>query len=1574
MSVSKKLKEWYISIESHKFEGIADAIKEHLPVANPKYNNQIDSLVTRLTRSYMDYHDKNKGDVKTGLEIFELTCSLCDRFTESSNPPRLRPGIFHITRCLRELKLYSESQIICNYIMPGKIFSPDVQDVDYFVKFSQAWRQSVDMEIKALSSKFDLMNYDVLLEMIKFDFQLLKFADKLENHSKILFVRIQTYIDQIIKSDREWTESKILTFLNYMVEHIRSLQDNSNLEINPINVYPEIIDIMHCLCMKMMKANKIKELSNFVIECAKKFEIFIKSNIEVRKSFLLHLDYYKVFFKPVVNFDEDMFKEISNYKCRFESRLKKFGPTNLFKANSLEISKSLTTLFNYWLKCMSCCKTEYFNKIFFEIVELVNHSASLLARQRIRFCKCDLTVCTAKYNTYEQINIIQKCGVFICMIDKKELTADLVKFSCNFINEIIVAIYEYKETKCGLYSHLWSTCGQVMYNFGLLTCLDFLDESAEMMANLLSFIIQEYGLECKNNFLRTPNPLSLVLHKLSGVYYRAEKYREAMIVTAFNGLISYDEDEAKAFKMWASIKHKCKTESEDIVKKTMIACLKHDKDTIKELGVEIQLNDYNLVKLCMREIQGLQNAKISLTEAIKASLKELNGLRKNTMEFVEGVQYLGYHMIYFRDDCSIHEYLKKAECYLSTFDQKSIYNFCLRANLKFFQLMEQCNVTSKKIKEDIKKAKNILQKDKNQNHDETIEVDEVVPVYRTINMKHDQQIALELEQILQRWKKLFAKDPKVINNCWEPKITLEIIIIAGEVARLYLSQENERQAWLLAYELATVLQNHTACIYVTARSISLRYINENWIKKAHEYAVSLKTSDDESKSVLGMFWTNLADFYFETGKVKEAVTLMNKVKNLDTVKLTGDPGVYLDYMDTIIRNYQFYSEKAEQEEYSEFLVHHVYSMVSVNGTFSIGGKKMYYGLNNLLDGVNNMSLIKLNFISFREISAHLTLRLELAQSLGATLRVAECLKSLCYVDLKRWKLDDCEVKLQGIEQILDVEAFGLSMKTKSNEFRDERANTICSSRRMDVDDPVRDVMEDNASPILRKKIFVPPEFMLHDKCECYRCLNIPYQHLIFSCTFIRAQMYALKKYSLLALQHYQGALDVRAKVLARENKRILKKNDDKFGKYYHWRKYYTTVDYVMMLIDFSKFLMYHETEPREMDAMEIAFEAINICQKYNLQTHPVFTAANELLFSYRLQKLDPSFKGFTVPDVADIDTSDLVDQQKDVCTMKSCATPSHSNDLPLKGVHRKKTPPLLPLRKVHMNLSDSEDEELSSTKEKKQTRRRRLIIVDEESSQSETDNATSIPPPILKLPEKSSSRRTKKIVVDEIDTISDSMTKVSITSATSDLSEEAQSKRYTWRKKVAVSAPEDNSIPSTSSEINPLSDFGKKITISSASTQVTGESKNKRLSSRNKVAVSARSESSRSKTKKVPEDNSIPSTSATSENKRLPTGNKMSTLIATSDNESLPNKRLSSRNKTTKSKAVESKEKKLLSTDEAEFSGDSLSSTSSSVGNSQRRSKRLATKDVKNNEKGFSSDRCSSPDLFLTDDEFSSKK
>lgn len=50
-------------------------------------------------------------------------------------------------------------------------------------------------------------------------------------------------------------------------------------------------------------------------------------------------------------------------------------------------------------------------------------------------------------------------------------------------------------------------------------------------------------------------------------------------------------------------------------------------------------------------------------------------------------------------------------------------------------------------------------------------------------------------------------------HCWEPQITLDMIIIAGEIARLYLSQSCEKRIWLLAYKLASALENKGASLY-----------------------------------------------------------------------------------------------------------------------------------------------------------------------------------------------------------------------------------------------------------------------------------------------------------------------------------------------------------------------------------------------------------------------------------------------------------------------------------------------------------------------------------------------------------------------------------------------------------------------------------------------------------------------------------------------------------------------------------------------------------------------------------------
>ena len=74
-----------------------------------------------------------------------------------------------------------------------------------------------------------------------------------------------------------------------------------------------------------------------------------------------------------------------------------------------------------------------------------------------------------------------------------------------------------------------------------------------------------------------------------------------------------------------------------------------------------------------------------------------------------------------------------------------------------------------------------------------------------------------------------------------------------------------------------------------------------------------------------------------------------------------------------------------------------------------------------------------SLLSYRELSAHLSYGLKFAQKFGLTLRIAQISKYLCYIDLLRLQVEQCESRLQDIEHILCIEDFQMSMKVKLSE-------------------------------------------------------------------------------------------------------------------------------------------------------------------------------------------------------------------------------------------------------------------------------------------------------------------------------------------------------------------------------------------------------------------------------------------------------------------------------------------------------------------------------------------------------------
>lgn len=268
----------------------------------------------------------------------------------------------------------------------------------------------------------------------------------------------------------------------------------------------------------------------------------------------------------------------------------------------------------------------------------------------------------------------------------------------------------------------------------------------------------------------------------------------------------------------------------------------------------------------------------------------------------------------------------------------------------------------------------------------------------------------------------------------------------------------------------------------------------------------------------------------------------------------------------------------------------------------------------------NLSVRINSLLSFRGISPDLVRHLKSAQSLGAVLRVAELLKSLCYIDLSRSQLNDCEVKLQGLEHMLGIETFHSSMNVKP--VKQTSSAYLAVTPTKIVNDPIRDIPQHSASPVLGKRVFDLPKFTLHTNCDCYMCGNVSYQYLVFAATYIRAQLYALQNQATIALDHFYGAFEIRQK-LFKEEESALPENwpDDEIGvKRFSWQARFYIVDYIHLLIDFCYFLKTNVTS-RQQNAFDVANLAIDICRRYKLEGHPVYVSARELELDNDFQPL-----------------------------------------------------------------------------------------------------------------------------------------------------------------------------------------------------------------------------------------------------------------------------------------------------------------------------------------------------------------
>ncbi|XP_076643985.1 uncharacterized protein LOC143354109 isoform X2 [Halictus rubicundus] len=1294
-SIEEKIKKWILLIQAEKLNEVIEGIQISIC---PDRTNNVNKHIFKLLLYLSHTADKcRKQNCAIGMEIYRLTCLLCQILTEIPDHNKFASSLFHIVRCLLTVNMYKEASEVCCFLSTEALGSSDSSVSDILVKIANLWHIAVNNAFNLLQR--DTCNtkyYYELKEIVKHELKITQIMYK--TYTKHLLMKISSYLDKIALIS-EASNVCFIEFYTFVIAYLR--QTKVFLEEDEKHV---IFRHMLHILSKIMCENLNEQGLNFAIQIldnlSSHFKMALRGDKECYKCYELFELFCLAVVKPIDHMVESNVNNIHGFCNNYERVIRKYGYIGSVKWITFSIVQILEPLFIYWEACLKRGKKPFLkNGILLEIMNVIVSTSEYFIHQTSNKCKsCQSKECMVRRDIYNAVVIKTRCINFISKLSTNDLSKDIYRFAQKFLEQNVAHIYEMKEFKCMCWSQLWSTNGALIYNLSIMAeC--FYQENVSLLSLLCTSIVQFESIQKKSMYINLQYPICSTLHRLSSLHYNHAMYREAMTASALNALLSYNDPDSKAFRMWANIKHKS-INNKNIMEMTILSCLKSDRTVIEELGLFIELSQYNLIEICLREARNLQEAKVNLSGAIRKVLDEMLMLKATPVQYARVVQMLAYHLLHFDHSENTVDCLKQAISNLKQIESSN-YVLCLQANLEFYIFVTKLYIANKKTQIEMENTKFALYAPRMSEIEEN-DTRDVVPAYTMINIKEGSKMMMYLETPLKKWNKCIKQNVEEIVKGNEQLIILHTLIIAGEYAHLYRYEKHEINIWKLAYKVASELQDDRAIIYVTGRSISSRYINQNWITTAKKLANKFKdTKDAEMIYAIAVFWISLSDFYFERNMRDEAKKLLDESRKLPGVSFLSNIAVYLYSLDRLLYNCSLYKEDIKHEEYTRYIVETLYTLVNLNEELSTkkwkSQDKHLFSYDILLSATINLSLRMNSLLSFREIGAHLVRRLKTAQSLGATMRVAEVLKSLCYIDLSRSQLHDCEIKLQGLEHILNIETFKASMSRKPMKVITESVSTPIR-----VIEHVRDIPQNDTSPALRNKCFDLPEFMRHQDCSCYMCQNLSYNYLIFASTHIRAQLYALQNNFEGSLQHFTGAFKIKKKLMKKE-KHMLEDETEHFS----WQERLYSTDYILLLINFYVFSKNY-LKIRHDRSMNILLSAIQLCDIYKLTGHPVYMSAKELLFDYSFQKIIDKidYSTFTVPDTSNIDMSKYVEKSKTDDTI--CVTPTINNIRTKKPTtfKRIRNPPLLKLSKVSMNFSDDEDNISSPKSEYRRTRSR----------------------------------------------------------------------------------------------------------------------------------------------------------------------------------------------------------------------------------------------------------------------------
>ncbi|CAD6204921.1 GSCOCG00003052001-RA-CDS [Cotesia congregata] len=1240
MSETQLLRKWEDLLKAGKFEGLAQEIKE----ADIKPSNKLDTSWTRLLVvicHYVTSHEKIS--LSTATELTEIISAIHPKLLSISDPVKYFSSLYHVIRIFLFSKHHQEALKVTDHFLPGTVWSSAVEDPSYISKLTTLWATSLVSYLKSNKTRFEkatgLINYQLRLRLLCDPGEHRVFINDLDSY----FLIIKSYEDEKYKEDFQSFILKIETLTDTKIS--LGTKDQYRTYESFLRLITDILsDKLNIKGINKISGKKIKQLFDLFREA-------VKPDCQIEECFAMYELLCSIFTRPVSAFDKFTVDTIETYIQTLDKIIKKYGIENAVHKNSNNASVLLQFVLIYW---ETYAKTKEKFGIPVELVpkllSLIIHQADLFSQMEISSCnKCSSNKCTVKKDIWNSIGVKLRILLILSRIDAT--SKDLRQIGFSVFENCVTIVSELKENNCESWLKNWTPCCSRIFNIILQYdknhYQDYIKFSELLCTKIKSFEVEKL-LDPEENFL------ALCLHRLGSTHYHNENYRAAMEVASLSAYVGLSTGEGSSFRTWAN----CKYRYSSAKSMTMVECLESNK-TAARFGITVLLDDSQKRQICLQEIKGLENCPMNMMSSILVVVELLQTLNPDPIEYAQAIHLLGYHQLDVQNSESLEKFLTTAKLELKK-SPKTPSRQLLLGNLLFYLFIQKFGNIRRTIEaEMLTSTMRLSVKTRGD------PASNVVPAYSLINITTSSNLEASLLRVLEFWTKYCQQEGLIesFGKYLTPKMMTRLVIIAGEYAKFYNFRGAEISAWQLAMSLASKFKDERSIMYICSRSIMSRYLITQWITLAEESAEKLKAScDEEIIESVAMLKFSLSSYYFYLGRINEAKKLFDEALETPGIKFTKNYPTYLYAMDILISERLNHDDCFNKHKYMQAIIEGLYTVILIEDNFlsshNLPREDLLYRLDTAMEFTNHITLRMNSLLSYREISAHLIRRLKVVQKLGSTLHVAECLKNLCFLDLSRNQLEDCEVKLQGLEYILklDSEKLDFEKATKSK----KGVRVFCDNSPLRPVELVRDIPHNDGSPVLMTKIFSSPDFMEHEKdCKCFKCTNFAYKYFVFSCTHIRAQLYAAQNNVEQAVDHFHGALQIIKELI-----------DFKVENFETVSQHY--VEFVLFLLDFGKFIKYSVPNGGS-DALSMVIYALSICEKHKIKNHPVYFNLKEFIFEARFQETFQAdlYDKFVVSDTR-AELGDEMAAGEDIC-----ATPVKGDARTIVEFKRRNTPPII---------------------------------------------------------------------------------------------------------------------------------------------------------------------------------------------------------------------------------------------------------------------------------------------------------